>query len=118
MARSVSQSGDVRHERPNLQLLDAAARCGHLIEPIWWRPCWRITAAKLFPDEPFGDLFLSGRERPSVPADVIASVMVLQALECLSARDAAGQLRTNIAWKVACGLAIDDPGFRPIVLTL
>ena len=53
-----------------------------------------------------------------MPADVIASVMVLQALEGLSDRDAAAQLRTNIAWKVACGLAIDDPGFHATVLTL
>jgi hypothetical protein len=33
----------------------------------------------LFPDDTFGDLIKSGRGRPSVPADVIATVMVLQA---------------------------------------
>ena len=43
------------------------------------------------------------RGRPSVPADVVATVMVLQALEGLSDREAAAQLRTNIAWKVARG---------------
>ena len=36
----------------------------------------------------FEDLFPSGRGRPSIPADVVASVMVLQALEGLSDRDA------------------------------
>jgi hypothetical protein len=51
-------------------------------------------------------------------ADVVATVMVLQSLEGLSDRDAARQLRTNIAWKVATGMALDDPGFHATVLTL
>ena len=65
----------------------------------------------------FADLFPSGRGRPSVPADVVATVMVLQSLEGLSDRDAAGALRTNIAWKVATGLALDDAGIHYSVLT-
>jgi IS5 family transposase len=44
--------------------------------------------------------------------------MVLQALEGLSDREAAQQLACNIAWKVACGLALTDRGFHPSVLTL
>lgn len=103
---------------PNLQLLDAAALCRHLVDPHSVAALLADHRHQLFPDELFGDLFPSGRGRPSVPADVIASVMVLQALEGLSDRDAAAQLRTNIAWKVACGLAIDDPGFHATVLTL
>jgi Transposase domain (DUF772) len=51
----------------------------------------------LFPDELSADLFPSGRGRPSVPADVVATVMVLQALEGLSDREAAAQLRQSIA---------------------
>jgi len=66
----------------------------------------------------FEDLFPSGRGRPSVPADVIATVMVLQALEGRSDRDAIEALRTDIRWKVAAGLALDDEGFHPTVLTL
>jgi IS5 family transposase len=72
----------------------------------------------LFPDDLFADLFSSGRGRPSVPADVIATVMVLQSLEGLSDRDALDQVRTNIAWKVAAGLSLTDIGFHPTVLTL
>ncbi len=72
---------------------------------------------ELFPDEMFEDLFPSGRGRPSVPAEVIATVMVLQALEGLSDREAAQALRDRISWKVACGLALDDPGFHHTVLT-
>ena len=73
---------------------------------------------RLFPDEMFADLFGSGRGRPSVPADVVATVMVLQALEGLSDREAARQLATNIAWKAATGLALTDEAFHPTVLTL
>jgi Transposase domain (DUF772) len=50
---------------------------------------------RLFPDEAFAGLFASGRGRPSIPADVIASVMVLQALHGLSDRQAA-EAATNI----------------------
>jgi hypothetical protein len=35
----------------------------------------------LFPDELFADLFPTGRGRPGVPADVMASVITLQALD-------------------------------------
>src|SRR6476646_2767559 len=72
---------------------------------------------RLFPDELFADLFPSGRGRPSVPADVIATVMVLQSLEGLSDREAASALRTNIAWKFAACLALDDAGIHYSVLT-
>jgi IS5 family transposase len=48
----------------------------------------------------------------------VATVMVLQALEGLSDRDAIAQLRTNIAWKVAAGRSLSDEGFHPTVLTL
>ena len=78
---------------------------------------WPIIAGGLFPDEMFADLFPSGRGRPSVPGDVIATVMVLQSLEGLSDRDAAEALRTDIAWKVAAGLALDDEGIHYSVLT-
>ena len=103
---------------PNPELLDAAALCGHLV-PAGSVPAFLAEHRKsLFPDEAFSDLFPSGRGRPSVPADVVATVMVLQALEGLSDRDAAAELRTNIAWKVAAGLSLADPGFHPTVLTL
>jgi Transposase DDE domain/Transposase domain (DUF772) len=41
---------------------------------------------------------------------------VLQALEGLSDREAISALRRDIAWKVACGLRLDDEGFHPTVL--
>ncbi|HKH53725.1 MAG TPA: IS1182 family transposase [Mycobacterium sp.] len=103
---------------PNSELLDAAALCAHLVPAGSVHAFLAEHRRALFPDEYFADLFPSGRGRPSVPADVVATVMVLQALEGLSDRDAAHQLRTNIAWKVAAGRSLDDEGFHPTVLTL
>src|SRR3954471_4249840 len=103
---------------PNRELLDAAALVGHLV------PAGSVYAFlaehrhRLFPDELFTDLFRSGRGRPSVPADEIATVMVLQSLEGLSDRDALQALRTDLRWKVAAGLTLDGEGFHPTVLTL
>ncbi len=73
---------------------------------------------RLFPDDLFADLFASGRGRPSVPADVIATVMVLQALEGRSDREACRALQTDIAWKAAAGYALTDEAFHPTVLVL
>jgi len=102
---------------PNAELLDAAALCRHLVDDGSVHAFLADHRHELFPDELFADLFPSGRGRPSVPADVIASTMVLQALEGLSDRQAADALRQNIAWKVAAGLAIDAAGIHPTVLT-
>ena len=102
---------------PNVELLDAAALCRHLVAEDSVHSFLADHRRDLFPDELFADLFPSGRGRPSVPADVVATVMVLQSLEGLSDRDAASALRTNIAWKVAAGLALNDEGIHYSVLT-
>jgi IS5 family transposase len=105
------------HSDPNRELLDAAALCRQLVPAGSVEAFLADHRHDLFPDEMFEDLFPSGRGRPSIPADVVASVMVLQALEGLSDRDAARALRDRISWKVACGLALDDQGFDFSVLT-
>jgi IS5 family transposase len=102
---------------PNRELLDAAALCRKLVPESSVEGFLADHRHELFPDELFADLFPSGWGRPSVPADVIASVMVLQALEGLSDRDAARALTDRISWKVACGLSLDEEGFHPTVLT-
>jgi IS5 family transposase len=104
--------------RPDRELLDAAALCRHLVPEGSVHEFLAEHRGRLFPDEMFADLFGSGRGRPSVPADVVAVTMVLQALEGLSDRDAVRQLATNIAWKAAAGLALTDEAFHPTVLTL
>jgi IS5 family transposase len=105
------------HSEPNRELLDATALCRQLVPEGSVEAFLADHRHDLFPDEVFEDLFVSKRGRPSIPADVVASVMVLQALEGLSDRDAARALRDRISWKVACGLALDDEGFDYSVLT-
>jgi IS5 family transposase len=105
------------HSDVNRELLDAAALCRQLVPDGSVEAFLADHRMDLFPDEMFEDLFPSRRGRPSVPADVVASVMVLQALEGLSDRDAARALRDRISWKVACGLALTDEGFDFSVLT-
>src|SRR3954462_5880807 len=73
---------------------------------------------ELFPDVAFADLFPSPLGRPSVPAEVVASVLVLQALEGLPGRGEVEALPFDLGWKAATGWPVDKPGFHPTVLTL
>jgi len=95
---------------PNRELLDAAALCRQLVPEGSVYAFLADHRFELFPYEFFADLFPSGRGRPSVPGEVMASALVLKALEDLSDRQAADALRCDIRWKVACGLALDDEG--------
>jgi IS5 family transposase len=72
---------------------------------------------RLFPAELFADLFPSGRGRPSIPGEVIASVIVLQGLYGHSDREAVDALTFDLRWKAACGYAIDAKGFDSSTLT-
>ena len=72
---------------------------------------------RLFPASMFDDLFLSGRGRPSVAPEVVAAVLVLQALQGLSDREAAEAVTFDLRWKAACGLAVDAAAFHPSTLT-
>ncbi len=67
----------------------------------------------------FADLFPSGRGRPSVPADVIATVMVLASVGG-PARIARRSRRCApiCVGRSPPGLSLDDEGFHPTVLTL
>jgi IS5 family transposase len=98
-------------------LLDAAALCRQLVAEGSVYAFLADHRVDLFPDELFSDLFRSGRGRPSIPADVMASAMLLKELEGLSDREAADALRCDIRWKVACGLALDDEGVHFTVFT-
>jgi IS5 family transposase len=101
----------------NRELLDATALCRRLVPEGSVEAFLADHRHDLFPDAMFEDLFTSRRGRPSIPADTVASVMVLQALEGLSDREAARALTDRISWKVACGLALDEEGFDYSVLT-
>ena len=72
---------------------------------------------ELFSDAMFADLFPSALGRPSVPADVVAAVLVLQALESRSDREATEALTFDLRWKAAVGWPVAATGFHPTVLT-
>jgi len=70
-------------------------------------------AAALFGDEYFADLFKrSTLGRPTVPARVVATVMLLQAYEGLSDREARDRLAFDLRWKATVGAE----AFHPTVL--
>lgn len=102
---------------PDPELLDAHALVGHLV------PTGRVFAflavhrREVFPPELFADLFPSSTGRPSLPADMAASVLVLQTLQGLSDRETVDAVRCDLRWKVACGLSLDHAGFHPSTLT-
>lgn len=99
------------------ELLDVESVAGHLLEPGSVFALLAGHRDRLFPRELFADLFPSGRGRPSVPGEVIASVIVLQALYGHSDREAVDALTFDLRWKAACGYAIDARGFDPSTLT-
>ena len=98
-------------------LLDVESVAGHLLEPGSVFALLAQHLDRLFPASLFSDLFPSGRGRPSIPGEVIASVIVLQALYGHSDREAVDALTFDLRWKAACGYAIDAKGFDPSTLT-
>jgi IS5 family transposase len=71
----------------------------------------------LFPAAMFADMYPSPNGRPSMPPQVLAAVVVLQALHGLPDLEAAQAVRCDLRWKAACGLGLLDAGFDPSLLT-
>jgi hypothetical protein len=103
-------------ERVDRELLDAEALVGHLVPAGSMFAFLAGHRQDVFPDGEFEDLFPSGRGRPSIPASVMASVLVLQTLHDLSDRETAEAARCDLRWKVATGMALDHKGFDPSTL--
>src|SRR3954451_11724835 len=99
------------------QLGDVETWAGHLLPPGSVFAFLAAHRRQLFPDELFADLFRSGRGRPSVPADVVATVIVLQSLHGLSDREAAEAVTFDLRWKAAAGLTLEAASFHPTTLT-
>jgi len=72
------------HSDDQRELLDAESVAGHLLKPGSVFGFLAAHRRELFPEEMFADLFPTRRGRPSVPAEVMASVITLQALHGLS----------------------------------
>ena len=99
------------------ELLDVESVAGHLLEAGSVFAFLAEHRDRLFPASMFADLFPSGRGRPSIPPEVVASVIVLQALHGYSDREAVDAVTFDLRWKAACGYAIDAKGFDPSTLT-
>lgn len=72
---------------------------------------------ELFPDYYFADLYTDSRRgRPTVPARVLATVMILQAFEGLSDREACDRLEVDLRWQAAAGVHLGAEAFHPTLL--
>jgi IS5 family transposase len=104
-------------------------RSGELAGQDVWETCRELIPAGsvfaflaehrdgLFPAGMFADMYPSPNGRPSMPPQVLAVTVVLQALHGLPDSEAAQALRCDLRWKAACGLGLLDPGFDPSLLT-
>lgn len=99
------------------ELLDAESVAGHLLKSDSVFAFLAAHRQELFPEEMFADLFPSRRGRPSVPAEVMASVITLQALHGLSDNETVDAVTFDLRWKAACGLPITAGAFHSTTLT-
>ncbi|MDP1794705.1 MAG: transposase, partial [Acidimicrobiales bacterium] len=73
--------------------------------------------AELFGDDYFADCYKdSVRGRPTIPARVLATVMVLQAHEGLSDQEAVDHLECDLRWQAAAGVDAGYVAFHSTVL--
>jgi hypothetical protein len=102
--------------RMDRELLDAGEMAGHLVPPGSVFAFLAEHRRELFPDSFTSDLFSSRTGRPSLPADLVGSVLVLKELHDLSDAQAAEALAFDIRWKVACGRSLTQMSFDPSTL--
>jgi hypothetical protein len=109
--------------------MQGSERARELAGPDVWQTCRELIPAgsvfafvaehreALFPAGMFADMYPSPNGRPSLPPQVLAATVVLQALHGLSDFEAARALRCDLRWKAACGLGLLDTAFDPSLLT-
>lgn len=102
---------------------------GELVGPDVWATCQELIPAgsvfaflaehreALFPGGMFSDMYPSPNGRPSMPPQVLAATLILQALYGVCDFDAVQELRCDLRWKAACGLGLHDRAFDPSLLT-
>lgn len=96
---------------------------GETVGPDVWETCRELIPAgsvfaflaehrgALFPAEMFADMYPSANGRPSMPPQVLAAAVTLQALHGLSDFETVQELRCDLRWKAACGLGLHDMAF-------
>jgi Transposase domain (DUF772) len=97
-------------------LWDAGEVTGHLVAPGSVFAFLAEHRRELFPDSFTADLFPSRTGRPSLPADLVGSVLVLKELYDLSDAQTADALKFDLRWKVACGRSLLQLSFDPSTL--
>jgi hypothetical protein len=102
--------------RADRDLWDAGEVTGHLVAPGSVFAFLAEHRRELFPDSFTADLFPSRTGRPSLPADLIGSVLVLKELYDLSDAQTADALKYDLRWKVACGRSLLQLSFDPSAL--
>jgi hypothetical protein len=102
--------------RLDRDLWDAGEVTGHLVPPGSVFAFLAAHRGELFPDSFTADLFPSATGRPSLPADLVGSVLVLKELYDLSDTQTADALKFDIRWKVACGRSLLLMSFDPSTL--
>ncbi|MGW2938312.1 IS1182 family transposase [Streptomyces sp. NPDC001156] len=101
---------------------------GETVGPDVWETCRELIPAgsvfaflaehrgALFPAEMFADMYPSANGRPSMPPQILASAVTLQALHGMSDFETVQELRCDLRWKAACGLGLHDMAFDPSLL--
>ncbi len=102
--------------QPGRDLWDAGEITGHLVPPGSVFAFLAEHRTELFPDSFTADLFPSRTGRPSLPADLVGSVLVLKELYDLSDTQTADAVKYDLRWKVACGRSLLQTSFDPSVL--
>jgi hypothetical protein len=98
------------------ELLDAESMVGQLVPEGSVFAFLVEHRGELFPDSFIADLFPSKTGRPSLPADLVGSVLVLKELYDLSDPQTAEAMRFDLRWKVACGRSLTETSFDPSTL--
>ncbi|MDO0926036.1 IS1182 family transposase [Streptomyces sp. TG1A-8] len=101
---------------------------GETIGPDVWETCRGLIPAGsvfaflaehrggLFPAGMVADMYPSANGRPSMPPQILAAAITLQALHGLSDFETVQELRCDLRWKAACGLGLHDMAFDPSLL--
>jgi hypothetical protein len=101
---------------------------GELAGPDVWVTCRELIPAgsvfaflaehreAVFPAGMFADMYPSRNGRPSMPPQVLAAAVTLQALNGLSDIETVQELRCDLRWKAACGLGLYDTAFDSSLL--
>jgi transposase len=123
----ILSSGLPRQRQGQTRCVAMGEWVGETVGPDVWETCRELIPAEsvaflaehrgeLFPAEMFADMYPSANGRPSMPPQILAVAITLQALHGLSDFETVQELRCDLRWKAACGLGLHDMAFDPSLL--